>query len=129
MQPAFIKTGNWLLIAALSIAFGGHWVVLQSVAWTRMMVENARRTELRAAVSQTFDGAHPCALCKSIEKGRQEEKKQEVPLVVTKLILFHYAPTMKLWQPQDYRRLETADVFSQTLAVPPPVPPPRTFPS
>ncbi len=118
-----------MLIAALSVAFGGHWVVLQSVAWTRMVLENARHEELRTAVSQTFDGEHPCALCKSIEKGRQEEKKQEAPLVVTKLILFHYLPTVTLWQPQDCWRLETADDFSQALATEPPVPPPRTFPS
>jgi len=35
---------------------GGHWLVLQSVAWTRMLADFSRQDSLPAAISKTFDG-------------------------------------------------------------------------
>ena len=35
------------------------------------------RTSLSEAVTKTFDGQHPCALCKFVQDGRAEEKEQE----------------------------------------------------
>ena len=38
----FRKLGHILLIVALLAAVGGHWIVLQSVAWTNMLAGNLR---------------------------------------------------------------------------------------
>lgn len=54
-----------------------HWALLQTVAWTGMVISYSQRASLEEAVSKTFDGKHPCALCKAIQKGRAEEQKRD----------------------------------------------------
>ena len=70
----FRKAG--LLFAALamfSIA-GGHWAVLQTVAWGQMLGDYARASgSVVTAVEQTFDGEHPCDLCRQIASARAAE--------------------------------------------------------
>ena len=74
-----------LLFAALaffSIA-GGHWAVLQSVAWAGMLHDYAQRTgSVAVAVEQTFDGQHPCELCREIQVVKSKEQKGS-PLSLT----------------------------------------------
>ena len=81
------------MIAALLTLGGAHWVVLQSVAWTTMLVEHSRGGPLLEAVKQTFDGAHPCSLCRQIEAGRKSEKQQEPAPLPVRIELFYQAPT------------------------------------
>jgi hypothetical protein len=63
-------------VSILVFALGLHWALLQSVAWTGMLISYSRNASLRSAVTRTFDGEHPCPLCKAVKKGRAEEKKQ-----------------------------------------------------
>lgn len=42
-----------------------------------MIVSYSRDASLREAISMTFDGEHPCSLCKVIKQGRSEEKQQD----------------------------------------------------
>src|SRR5690349_4015791 len=64
------KLGHVLLIVALLSASGTHWLVLQSVAWTTMLASNLRTSSLGEALERTFDGRHPCRLCRQIAKDR-----------------------------------------------------------
>src|SRR6186997_787245 len=73
-----------VLIAAVQI-LGGHWAVLQSVAWAKMLVEYAQQDPLSVAIEKTFDGAHPCAICHTVSDGRKKEEKQEATIVVAKI--------------------------------------------
>ena len=52
---------------------GAHWVVLQGTAWTGMLVSRAVSTSVSEAISSTFDGQHPCAICSAIAEGRCNE--------------------------------------------------------
>lgn len=61
-------------LAVFSIA-GGHWTVLQTVAWARMLRDFSRDSTLTEAIAKTFDGEHPCDLCKSVKAGRENEEK------------------------------------------------------
>ena len=61
----------------LVLSLGLHWALLQTVAWTGMLITYSRDASFKTAVAKTFDGEHPCPLCKAIKKGRAEEKKQE----------------------------------------------------
>ena len=67
-----------LLFAALaffSIA-GGQWAVLQSIAWAGMLHDYTQRTgSVVAAFEQTFDGQHPCELCREIATAKKEHKE------------------------------------------------------
>jgi len=64
-------------VLVLVLSLGLHWALLQTVAWTGMLLTYSRGTSLSEAVTKTFDGQHPCALCKFVENGRAEEKEQE----------------------------------------------------
>lgn len=66
-----------MTVAVLVLSLGLHWALFQTVAWTGMLVSYSRNATFKAAVAQTFDGEHPCPLCKAIEEGRAEEKRQE----------------------------------------------------
>jgi hypothetical protein len=77
-----------LLVAlALIAAVGGHWAVLQSVAWVGMAVNYSQDASLAVALKKTFDGEHPCRLCVAVKEGKQQEKKREVFKVETRLDL------------------------------------------
>jgi hypothetical protein len=62
---------------AILAMLGGHWLVLQSVAWTRMIVAYSAESSLGSAVAKTFDGKHPCKMCLQIREGRQQEEQQQ----------------------------------------------------
>lgn len=64
-------------MSVLVLSLGLHWALLQTVAWTGMLINYSRDASFREAISRTFDGQHPCPLCKAIKKGRADEKKQE----------------------------------------------------
>ena len=62
---------------------GLHWAFLQSVAWVGMVVTYAQHESLPTALSKTFDGKHPCELCRAVAKGQQSEKHHD-PLTTLK---------------------------------------------
>jgi hypothetical protein len=65
-----------LLVAALMISIGLHWAVLQSAAWVGMAVAySVEKGSVVEGLSDTFDGDHPCPLCKAVEKGVESEQQ------------------------------------------------------
>jgi hypothetical protein len=74
VKRAFRVTGFTASLLAILVASGGHWMVLQSVAWTRMLIVNAQSETLTVAVGKTFDGKHPCKMCHQIRDGREQER-------------------------------------------------------
>lgn len=63
-RPTRILT--WLMLAML---VGGHWGMLQMVAWTGMLIDFSRDNSFVTAVEMTFDGEHPCAICQEVDRG------------------------------------------------------------
>ena len=125
------RTSKWLLVCALIISIGGHWALLQSVAWMGMIASYSKHKTFEEAVSNTFDGKHPCALCKAIEKGKADEKKHAKHNFKTdsKLELglgcdlesFDWAP--------NHGRVPAQDSFLISRSDTPPKPPPRSLES
>jgi hypothetical protein len=106
-------------------ACGGHWLVLQSVAWSEMIVEYSRTTNLTVAVEKTFDGEHPCELCKQIQTGKRNEQRRDAQVIAGKLEFFYLA-TPALVLPEQVGWLQSVlDDFSDARAEQPSVPPPR----
>jgi len=50
------KIASCFISLALFLVIGGPWAVLQTVAWTKMMVDYSRGASLTEAVTKTFDG-------------------------------------------------------------------------
>lgn len=114
-----------LMIAALLAATGGHWVMLQSLAWGRMIVRYEQTSGLTGAVIKTFDGNHPCSLCKSIEKTRAAEKKPGAQLVVAKMNLFFERTTAMAPPVPLFQQFREIDVQGGIVACLPLLRPPR----
>jgi len=126
-QSVFTRFGHVLLIVALLAATGAHWTVLQSVAWTTMLADNLRKASLTEALERTFDGKHPCSLCKQITAGRKSEKKTEFPLQLKKLEFIHASACFTFAAPSHFWLAGAAIDSPQSLSHSPPVPPPRTL--
>jgi hypothetical protein len=123
-----MRAASRVLIAVLLVfSLGLHWAALQTVAWAGMLIAYSQGAPLREAVSKTFDGEHPCALCHLVAEGRQEERRQDQkPLKHDKL------PDLGVvWQAPEFRfagafpRVPSRDLFGSTRFNVPPKPPPR----
>jgi len=116
-----------LIALALASSIGLHWAFLQSVAWVGMIVSYSQEAPLSEAVVKTFDGQHPCKLCKQIARGKQSEKKSEYKFELSKLE-FPYAPVSFIFcAPSSFREVRAGDETADLLTSAPPAPPPRGF--
>src|SRR6185295_12505017 len=99
------RLGKWLVVAALTCAIGGHWTLLQSVAWVTMAVNYSQTAPLNEALAKTFDGKHPCPICKLVTEGKKSERQQVLEKIVTKIDFFLTAPAVVLYPPKQFRLL------------------------
>jgi hypothetical protein len=114
-----------MLVAALFFAIGGHWALLQTVAWASMIVEYSHSAPVAEAVEKTFDGRHPCPICKEIQKNQQSEKKHEALQLVKKIELFDEPMTQFVFPSAVSLSLTISDSLVVARADAPPLPPPR----
>ena len=118
---------------AIVAMLGGHWLVLQSVAWSRMIIAFSQRDPLGTALIKTFDGKHPCSLCHKIRAGRQQEEQQrkETFLIKTeKMMDVMVAIRRALVSPSPVDFGDAIPFVPHLHAgflEPPPTPPPREF--
>ena len=75
------------LAARLAVAFalitsiGAQWALLQGVAWVGMAVSyTLEEGSVSEGLEKTFDGDHPCSLCKAVQQGAQQENDPTAPL-------------------------------------------------
>jgi hypothetical protein len=93
--------GRWLVVIALVLSTGGHWALLQVCAWAGMVVSYSQTDSLADALVKTFDGDHPCKLCKVVKEGRKAEQEKPAALKVEqKLDLFFAAQTITIDAPR-----------------------------
>jgi len=141
---AAILTSNWAVISlasmfrcagriatiiALCLSIGLHWIALQSLAWTTMVIDYSKRAPLCRAIAQTFDGKHPCSLCHVVNKGKDSEKKQDVQSSTLKIDMICAAFAHRTKRPFVSYEYPLTACFSSEAGHSPPVPPPRSFAS
>ncbi|HVU08261.1 MAG TPA: hypothetical protein VHG89_06935 [Verrucomicrobiae bacterium] len=121
----FFRLGKVFVVVALVATLGAHWALLQTVAWTAMLANNLCTQSVSAAVSQTFDGEHPCPLCKAIAAGKKSEQKSEIALQVQKLEFPPAKENFILIAPSHFLQFSPINYFAELLPQKPPTPPPR----
>jgi hypothetical protein len=122
----WLRLSKLLLVLALASSIGLHWATLQTVAWTAMLANNLRSDSFSEAVSKTFDGRHPCPLCKAVAAGKASEQKSEFTPPLKKFEFPPAAEKLVLIAPAQFQLLPLNDFFAESLTYRPPVPPPRT---
>jgi hypothetical protein len=123
----FARIGKMFVIVTLVATTGAHWALLQSVAWTTMLADNLRTRSVTEAVSQTFDGDHPCPLCKAITAAKKSEHKSEAASPAQKLEFPPSAEKMVLIVPKNFHSFPPVNYFAESLPQKPLLPPPRSF--
>lgn len=64
VMPRSSRLLTWLMLLML---IGGHWGMLQVVAWTGMLIDYSRDATFAEAWDKTFSGEHPCKICKTVD--------------------------------------------------------------
>ena len=125
MSRVLRKASRLAVILALLASVGGHWALLQSVAWTRMIIERTHTDSFTVAVQTTLDGEHPCDLCKRITEGKQNEQQPEKSQVKVKLDLLCELRLIAIAPPSQPVIFSSGPTRGMPRAECPPVPPPR----
>lgn len=122
----FVRLGKVFVVFALVVTLGAHWALLQTVAWTTMLANNLQSNSFHAAMTMTFDGNHPCPLCKAIAAAKKSEQKSQVTFEKQKLDFPPVQGSLILIAPS---RIEivSQDSFAESFLPKPLVPPPREF--
>ena len=123
----FTRVGNVLLIVALLGATGGHWALLQTFAWANMLATNLQTESTGDALARTFDGEHPCKMCKRIARGKQAEKKTELPLQIKKMEFLSDRPAPIFIATLPFPSVPASLAELDGISHRPSVPPPRSF--
>src|SRR5262252_5581024 len=126
VSSVFRCIGRIVTILALCCAIGLHWVALQSIAWTAMIVDYTKRGSLCEAIKQTFDGAHPCSLCHLVNSGKTSDKKSDLQLLTPKIDMICTKRAITLIRPFAHVEYAAGDFSVIKTGESPPVPPPRT---
>lgn len=122
------RWGNIFLAAILFLTTGARWGVFQSIAWASMIVRYSERAPLAVALKETFDGKHPCCLCKAIAASHKSGKKTEYTLQFKQLEFPPVAENFLPAAPARFQFLPKAnDTFAEFLTQKPLTPPPRAF--
>jgi hypothetical protein len=123
-RPVLVRLGHVLLIVAFLAATGGHWAVLQTVAWTNMLADNLQTASLSEALARTFNGKHPCNMCHEISAGKKSEKKSDLPNPGKKLEFTSERLVFVFSSPVQFSLLTTLAESVVSWSEAPPTPPP-----
>jgi hypothetical protein len=90
-----------------------------------MVIDYSAEGGFKEALQKTFDGRHPCALCKRIAGGKRSEKRTEFRLDTKKFEFSHLATTFIFRAPAYFWEVDAPASSKKSLTHSPPSPPPR----
>jgi hypothetical protein len=61
----------------LILLMQGPAMLVQEVAWVKMLVSYTQERGFKRGVIETFDGNHPCSLCKKAAELRKQEQPRD----------------------------------------------------
>lgn len=70
-----VKKSLLVRFSALALLFLLRWQIVQLVAWAMMLPRYMLAHGPGNGWRMTFDGAHPCAICRAIEAGGMLEQR------------------------------------------------------
>jgi len=113
------------VLGAFIFSCGGHWYVLQCIAWVNMIHEYSQVVPLTEAVSMTFSGKYPCPLCKAIAEKKESERLQLCAIEKYEKKFFPPISVTAVDPPAAPMQYPDLLISFQVRTEPPPTPPPR----
>ena len=125
-----LAAARLMMVLGLMVSIGLHTVVIQSAAWAGMLVSySVEKGSVVQAVSETFDGEHPCPLCQLAKKTESAPAdNQQAPKADSKIKLHLIAdavPAIVISAPPAQVFPVRAEVRAFVLSESPDTPPPR----
>jgi hypothetical protein len=123
-----LRTTRFSLLFLAFWIMGGQWLMLQSVAWVNMVRDYSQNQSLSQALKKTFDGNHPCPLCRYIQKEKAAQNSAKtIPVSLKNLFLPVPFAVLPIWF------ISRSLINSVSAFLPEPhlsffSPPPETFP-
>jgi hypothetical protein len=124
------RSSSIILLLAFLMANHVHLPLMQVVAWSSMLISYSQDYSLPEALVMTFDGEHPCPMCKAIDQAREASTEHSLPtgfqsssarelcgLSIKQKELFFPAYAY-------HHHLSISPICWQSVAYPPPTPPP-----
>jgi len=123
--PKVRRTAQIMVALLLGFSLGMQWTVLQSVAWAAMLAGRTAESGLTDAVRTTFDGRHPCSLCRVVQHGQDTQKDHETRFSLKKFdVTIHETATVAVLlrdaAPGHAPVVERAEARSEPPALRPP---------
>ncbi|MFO1500111.1 MAG: hypothetical protein U1G07_17265 [Verrucomicrobiota bacterium] len=120
------RYASFPVVMMLCLVLGLHWTFLRTVGWVNMFASFAQTGTVHEALVKTFDGSHPCSMCKFVKNAKHGEKKEQSINPDGKLNLMLTVSLSSLNPPTAYTwllPLRDNTWLGRTEA--PPLPPPR----
>ena len=70
VNSLFQRTGYAAAFLGLLAMANAHWAMFQVIAWGNMLVTYSSRSGIETGIRETFDGQHPCSMCKAIQRDK-----------------------------------------------------------
>jgi hypothetical protein len=121
-----LRLGKVCVVFALVATLSAHWALLQTIAWTTMLASNLQSSSFHDAVARTFDGYHPCPLCKAIVAAKKSEQKNQISFEKQKLEFPLIQGSLVLTAPSQVE-ISSPNTFAESVPHKPLTPPPRGF--
>lgn len=122
------KLNQILMLTAWLLATGAHWDVVQTFAWSRMLVNNARVLPLRDALEFTFSAEGRCNLCQTVQENRPAPAGEDaavVNLMTKEPLVFQTLASVVVSAPAATICATRAASWMSHERTAPPSPPPR----
>ncbi|ACD84060.1 hypothetical protein [Candidatus Methylacidiphilum infernorum] len=123
-----MKKVGWCLVAVAMIFIGGgHLLILQSIAWSRMISHYSQSIPWYKAVEKTLSGKESCRICEKIPRSfRDSPLKSQVQPTDKELMFVCLAPGLSRHELILDSYVSYSPIsFSCSPGEPPPTPPPK----
>lgn len=117
-----------ILVGALVLSIAAPWALLQTAAWMTMAVNySVAEGSVVEGLSKTFDGDHPCELCRVAAEEAAKDREPAPSDESGKPMKLHWllsVATVKLFPPPAGTHQLDVHVAACRVAVEPELPPP-----
>src|SRR5262245_6822734 len=120
------RLARFVVVLSLVGVLGGHWALLQSIAWVGMAIDFSHNDPLVTAIEKVFSGHHPCNLCHFVSEGKKSERAPDKVKPVSKLDFISVVEFSLPTPPQHSIELTAFFFRGDSRSDTPPSPPPRS---
>lgn len=123
IKKAFLIFCCWSLFCQID----GPVFFVQTIAWAKMFYSAAQQDPLKLALKKTFDGQHPCRVCKKLANLQAQSPQLKALSFAAKIKIFAFSRSLfELAPEQIWTTYGPSHLFYfDAIDISPPKPPPR----